>query len=64
MTKTETHNFLFFQGNRDESYEVDEELAEQDATCLYEVPTHSSYLKRDVFIIIMMTKKIPNVNYL
>lgn len=29
--------FLFFQGNRDESYEVDEELAEQDATSLFEV---------------------------
>lgn len=28
---------IFFQGNRDESYEVDEELAEQDATSLFEV---------------------------
>lgn len=34
-------NLFFFQGNRDESYEVDEELAEQDATSLYEVPTFS-----------------------
>lgn len=28
---------LFLQGNRDESYEVDEDLAEQDATALFEV---------------------------
>lgn len=28
---------FLFQGNRDESYEVDEDLAEQDATALFEV---------------------------
>lgn len=32
-----TAELLFFQGNRDESYEVDEGLAEQDATALFEV---------------------------
>lgn len=46
-TKTESHSFLFFQGNRDESYDVDEELAEQDATSLYEVPS-----RLDVIIVI------------
>lgn len=34
---TEVTFILFFQGNRDESYDVDEELAEQDATSLFEV---------------------------
>lgn len=66
MTKTESHYFLFFQGNRDESYEVDEELAEQDATSLYEVPTQSSYLTCDVIIVMMTNKKnkfIPNDNH-
>lgn len=48
-TKMESQNLLFFQGNRDESYEVDEELAEQDATSLYEVPTYFSYCKCGVF---------------
>lgn len=28
---------LFLQGNRDETFEVDEGLAEQDATSLFEV---------------------------
>lgn len=35
--KTDTILIYFFQGNRDETYDVDEELAEQDATCLFEV---------------------------
>uniref|UniRef100_A0A8C9ZGP8 Annexin n=1 Tax=Sander lucioperca TaxID=283035 RepID=A0A8C9ZGP8_SANLU len=37
-TSGDVRNLLtaLLQGNRDESYEVDEELAEQDATCLFE----------------------------
>ncbi|XP_029313648.1 annexin A13 [Cottoperca gobio] len=37
-TSGDVRNLLtaLLQGNRDESYEVDEDLAEQDATCLFE----------------------------
>lgn len=37
--------FIYLQADRDESYEVDEELAEQDATSLFEVRDVSFCLK-------------------
>jgi len=47
-----TAEIVFFQGNRDESYDVDEALAEQDATALFEVTISvlNSFMSREAAV--------------